>query len=106
MYTLQLSPMTTVLAVIELVSLAMKESPACYRFQTFFPRSLVAHERLPLELLRLVNRGARRARDGQIRLAREPARTDLTLDELLGDRANFASNICLESGYFVLHLRE
>src|SRR6202050_854721 len=64
----------------------------------------MSHEILPLELLRLVNKGSPQASDNQVQLWRMPINSSITLQVLASDWSGYANpSVCVEDDWFVIH---
>lgn len=104
LYCYELPLQTTVSDLIKRVAADMQSSAFEYEFSAMLddPESYLPHERLPLVLLKLVNRGVPRTQDGLIRLIGE-AHGDLTIEDLAADNLRFAAPVAIEGTRLVIH---
>lgn len=103
LYIYELPCSTPVTVLIQCVAHDMQLSPFNYQFAADMYGSHLAHERLPLQLLEVVNRGVPRAQDGQVRL-RRAIHGIQTISELAGDRARHAVlPLAIEGNCFVIN---
>lgn len=77
------------------------------QLQYIFPNpphleGLAVHERLPLQLLGLTARGVIRP-TGEIRLLPRPVSSQLTLQDVAGDRNTYSAPACIEDNRLILH---
>jgi hypothetical protein len=82
----------------------MQGSPFRYQFSVDVRGSFLPHETLPLQILELINRGARQSGASPIRLRRAALRAGWTLHDLAADPARFAAaNVNIEDQQLALN---
>jgi hypothetical protein len=100
LYQYELPLSMSVTALMDRVTLAMRNSPSQYQFATTPRRAPSEH----LTLLALLNRGLARRSDAQIRLTPTTLEDNVTLHSLATDRHRFAHEKCIDkNNQFIIH---